>query len=585
MYQGKFDKKKKGAGVSVEDIVASRNTASKNQSPAPQAPTRRQAAPEAPVRRQSAAPEAPQKRQMPPHETPAARKAPGYPQETARKTPSYPPEVARKIPAAYGYGGVQAPAKQRAAAPEPRRKGPRLGSVIFYTLYFLFIFLFFVGVYFGLNWLNGWLGDFEAAQPTAKAEAVFQQLFTHPDWGSLYDSAGVTDTMYEGKDSFVSYMTGLVGDQALTYQETSNGLGKGAKYLVKLGDQKIAYFTMVNRNAADNTDQSTSGKVQSDLPDIPDWQLDSVGFFFERANSYRIQTEDGHIPYVNGIALSDDQVVQVSTVKEDTSGFLPAYPNAPKTSIYEISNLLSQPTITVTDAAGGQREVTYDSSTGMYVETADAISMPDDLRNLALEALKVYARYGIKEATGAEVGKYFDSTGAAYKSIMQTVLTWTKGNNGISFDKDSVTNYCRYSDTMFSAYVTSELTIRLTDGGTQVKSINSTLLFSKQGGSWKVIKMTNANLPETVGKVRLTFMNDGTVLSNDFYDMEATTLATPLLSVPAGKVFSGWATETVKEDGSKTMTLVFEPDANGDVTIPDDRTLTPMVLYPLFENA
>ena len=41
----------------------------------------------------------------------------------------------------------------------------------------------------------------------------------------------------------------------------------------------------------------------------------------------------------------------------------------------------------------------------------------------------------------------------------------------------------------------------------------------------------------------------------------------------------------MKEDGSKTMTLVFEPDANGDVTIPDDRTLTPMVLYPLFENA
>ena len=131
MYQGKFDKKKKGAGVSVEDIVASRNTASKNQSPAFQAPARRQAAPEAPVRRQSAAPEAPQKRQMPPHETPAARKAPGYPQETARKTPSYPPEVARKIPAAYGYGGVQTPTKQRAAAPEPRRKGPRLGSVIF----------------------------------------------------------------------------------------------------------------------------------------------------------------------------------------------------------------------------------------------------------------------------------------------------------------------------------------------------------------------------------------------------------------------------------------------------------------------
>ena len=60
---------------------------------------------------------------------------------------------------------------------------------------------------------------------------------------------------------------------------------------------------------------------------------------------------------------------------------------------------------------------------------------------------------------------------------------------------------------------------------------------------------------------------------------------TPLLSVPAGKVFSGWMKETVSANGSKTMSLVFVPDENGVVTIPSGTTLEPMVLYPLFENA
>ena len=216
-------------------------------------------------------------------------------------------------------------------------------------------------------------------------------------------------------------------------------------------------------------------------------------------------------------------------------------------------------------------------------DVGDKIS--EEEKNLALNALKVYAKYGIKEATGAEVATYFDTTGSAYKSIIQTVLTWTKGNNGISFDKDTVSNYCRYGDNQFSVYVTTELTIKLTDGGTQTKSINSTLLFEKKGGSWKVTKMTNADVAETVGQVRLTFMNGTTVLSNDFYDIESTSLDTPLISVPTGKVFSGWYRETVKANGSVEQFLVFVPDENGEVTIPSGTKLEPMVLYPLFEDA
>ena len=73
----------------------------------------------------------------------------------------------------------KAPVKREAVpAEEPvkakkQKKGPRVGSVIFYTIYFLFILAFFVATYLGLSWLHGWLSDFEAAQPTLKAQQVF----------------------------------------------------------------------------------------------------------------------------------------------------------------------------------------------------------------------------------------------------------------------------------------------------------------------------------------------------------------------------------------------------------------------------
>ncbi len=541
MYQGKFDKKKKSGTVDIHELTASRNAAS--------AAAQKKAAPAA--REKTVPAEAPRKRPSPqpqPAKKPLKKEAPAVKEAPAE---------------------VQAPVKKQPS----KKKGPRLGSVIFYTIYFLFIFLFFVAVYFGLQWGYDWLCDYEAAQPTAKAEEVFHQLFDDPDWGAMYASAGIADTEYEGRDSFVTYMENLVGDSELTYQETSAGLSGGKKYFVKLGDQRLASFTM-----------QTDGNPNS-LTEVSEWYLDKVELFYDRANGYKIQTVDGHVPKINGVALTDDHIIQITTSKNDTSGFLPSDVTTARSSIYQITDLIAQPTIVVVDDQGNEMPIVYDEEAKMYVEQAEEVTISEEEKEVALNALKTYAKYQVKEATAAQVGTYFDSTGEAYKAIMQTVLTWTKNNNGIEFNNDTVSSYCRYSDSMFSVYVTTELTIKLTDGGSQTKPINSTLLFSKASGSWKVTKMSNANLSETVGKVRLTFMNGDVELSSDFYDIHSETLATPLLSVPAGKVFSGWYTSVVTESGAIQQNLMFVPDANGDVTIAEGTTLTPMTLYPLFEAA
>lgn len=538
MYQGKFDKKRKSATVSTSELVAQRNSSTPS--------------------RQSAPTESMPKRSAPAKEAPAAKQV------------------------------KKQPVRQEAPREVSERKGPRLGGVIFYTLYFLFIFLFFVSVFFGLQRLQNFLVEYEGAQPTTKSAEVFQQLFDNPDWGALYEAAGIADTEYEGKDAFVTYMENLVGDQELTYQLTSTGMSEDVKYFVKLGDKRLAYFTLTggekntNFNFYKLFEYLAMGGTSSD---IAEWHLGEVGLFYERANGYRIQTVDGHVPQINGIALTDDHVIQMSAMKDDDSGVLPTGYSSSKTSIYEVSGLIAEPVITVVGNKGNQMEVVYDETAKMYVEQFETIAISEADKQTALEALKVYAKYGVKAASSAEVSKYYDTTGSAYKGIIQTVLSWTKDNNGISFDKDTVSNYCKYGDSMFSVYATTEMTIKLTDGGTQVKNINATLLFENKGGSWKVTKMTNADIAETVGKVRLTFMNGDTVLSKDFYDMESTKLSTPMLSVPAGKVFSGWYRETIQDNGSRVQTLVFVPDENGEVSIPSGNTLTPMTLYPLFEDA
>ena len=519
MYQGKFDSKKKQTSADVYELLAQRNA------------------------------------------EPAKTAAPAAQPEMTQPLPEEPKAKKQKKQV------------QQEAAPVKEKKGPRMGSLIFYTCYFMFIFLFFVGTWFGLQWLQNWLYDYEAAQPTVKCQEVFEQLFGDPDWSALYDMAGIEDTEYEGKEEYITYMENRVGDTELTFLETSAGLSGDKKYIVKLGEDKIATFTLVGET--------------SNITDIPEWNLGGVELFYERQESFSIQLAGNHTAYVNGVQLDDSFTVQIATTRAEESGLLPIGVGGEKTYTQRIDGLMAVPTVTVMDKTGKDVPVTYDEATKTFTAQTETNTISDEHRALALDAIKSYAEFQIKEATRAKLAQYFETSGEAYKNITGTVLDWTKDNRGYSFANDSVTGYARYSDTLFSVYVATEMTINLLDGGTQVKPINATLLFELNNGKWKAIRMTNVDISEPVGEVRLTFMNDTEVLDSKFVANDAEELLTPMVSAPEGKVFVGWITKVIGENGKAEWNLIFTPDevGTGHVTLASGTVLEPMTLYAHFENA
>ena len=531
MYQGKFDSKNKKTAVDVSQLVAQRNSApSQDQSP-------RQ-----PVR------------ENPPKTNPARTQQPTRQQNVRQSQPTRQPS------------GKRPPVTQ--TVPEKHRKGPRLGGVIFYTLYFMCILVFFVATFFGLQWLQGWLADYQAAQPTTKSQEVFDQLFSHPDWGALYDAAGIEDTPYEGKEQFVSYMENKVGDATLTFKETSAGLSGDKKYFVLLGDEKIASFTLSGQTAA--------------ITDIPDWELGSVELFFDRSETFYIQNVDGHTVEVNGVPLDDSHVIQIATTA--AAERLPIGVTGTSTCTQEISDLMAVPTVTIFDKSGKSMEVSYDAETHTFTEQTEANTISDSEREAALNAAKTNCLFMIEKASKADIAKYFDTSSDVYSVIVNLGNLWVQDNNGYRFTKEEVSDYARYSDDLFSAHVVLNLNVTRKDGTTKDFGYDQTLFFRKQDtGKWLVYDATNADVNAPVGKVRLTFMNGDTVLSSEFVKTDATELDTPLVSAPEGKVFIGWY-RIDKYDNGTTYTMAFDPDENGHVTIPNGTTLEPMTLYALFET-
>lgn len=514
MYKGKFDQKTKQSTVSVYELVEQRNSAP--------------AKPRAAAQRSSAPQNAP-----------------------ARK-----------------------PAQTKPSAVQPvvveKKKGPRLGGVIFYTLYFMFILVFFVGTYFGLQWLNGWLADYEAAQPTVKCEEVFQQLFGDPDWGALYETAGVEDTAYEGKEEFVAYMEEKVGTTALTYMETSAGLSTDKKYIVSLDGEKIATFTL--EGAGEH------------LTDIPDWKLGKVELFFQREESYYIENMDGHTVHVNGVALDDSFTIQIATTMAED--YLPIGTTGARMCTQLVTDLMAVPTVTVFDENGNEMPVSYNEETRTFTEQTEANTINEEQKEAALGAAKAYCQWMIAKGNRADIAKYFVASSDIYNTIIRTTELWVQKNNGYRFSDESVSEYCRYSEDLFSVRVALNLNVTRTDGTVRTFEYNQALFFSKQStGKWLAYEMTNKDVSTPVGQVRLTFMDGNDQIYTDFYDTDTESLVTPLVSVPEGKVLSGWITITENEEGKTVYTVVFQPDEQGNVTIPEGTTLTPMTLYAWYENA
>lgn len=566
MYQGKFDAKSRGQQApeqALDEIIRERDEAN-----AAAAAKRAQRDAARRAARPGSAPR------------PAASARPAAPARSA--APGRAPQARPQ---------QQRPAAQRPAqpkAPQPRRqveneavlqkRGPRTGSMVFYGFYFGLILVFFVGIFITLNWLNGWLGKYEAAQPTIKCQQVFDQLFANPDWAQLYRLAGDPtgtgtnkyDTQFEGQDAFVRYMTEKVGSQQLSYVETSGGL-TGKKYLVRLGTEKLASFTLLGQ--------------QENIIDIPDWQLGEVELFLNRNQSIKIRKMENHVAYINNNPLSDDYTIQIASTKADERQ---AAENRIRTSIQEVDGLLTTPELLVYDQTGAPIEVRYNADSGMFEEQISAIAITDEERSAVFGALEAYAGFMINASgSRAAVAKYFDGGSQTYNDIVKmNGELWMNADRGHDFLNEEILGYTKHSDTLFSVRASMVMHVKNKDNTEKDYNVTQSMYFQYKNNKWVCTEMTNEDITAPVGEVRLSFYDlAGNQLSSDFYSTGIKSLTTPVVTAPAGKVFKGWATVETNDQGQKTWNVVFQPDEMGNVTFPDGYNLVPMKLYPLFQNA
>ena len=463
------------------------------------------------------------------------------------------------------YYQEQPPSEQQKKQKLLRR--PRVSTVVFYLFYIILIVGFFFGIQKLLVPLEDWLVRYEASQPEQKCQEVFQSLFSDPDWEELYTRAGIEDTVYEGSKAFATYMEAKSAGKKITYVETSAGLSGDHKYILKLDDEKIGTFTLTG--GADSQTQ------------IPQWEFGKLELFFTRTESVQVEKLPGYTVYINGVALDDSHTIR--TVTTGAEKYLPEGLHGYNLEVQAISGLLVAPEVSVTDENGNPVTLTYDEASNCYILPRVIMEMTDEEQSYVKDTLETFARYMIKAASLTQLRNCCVANSEVYNNISH-IERWMQDYLYYQISPITYSNYYRYSETLFSVRAAMTNSVTRTDGTVKDYEMDYTLFFTLDpSGKWLLSDMTQVDISQKTEQVRLTFVDGQTVLDSFFVDVHSKTLTLPGVTVPEGKVFSGWVRQEDDGNGKITLTIVWKPGEDNTVILPDTG-LEPMTLYTLFEK-
>ncbi len=452
------------------------------------------------------------------------------------------------------------------AVNNPKKKKPMTkGAKIFYISLLAFVFIAFLAIAIVLGFVKDWLLRYEASQPKAQSQAVFDQYFANePDWVNLYYAAKAQPTPFEDANVFAAYMKQRVGNQKLSFVETSAGLSGDHKYIIKAGEDKIASFTL---EAADPDAQ------------VKEWKLARIELLYKREAGCSILTDSQNTVAINGVALDGSYIVkQVTTAAEK---YLPEGVHGYQTSLYRVDDLLITPTVTVTSPDGQQIALEYDKELGLFYQEIGSHAVTDDEIRTLTNAAQTYCRYMIGKATKNALKSVFDPTKSVFATIT-SIDKWMQSYTGYNFGEANITSYYRYNENLYSARVSMTLFVTRKDGTVKEYPLDSTFLVEKQFNeetqsyNWMVINMLNLDMQEQQTTVRLDFVNDGKTFFTQMVNANAKNLTVPTVEAPEGKQLV-WC----KINGGK-YEAVFQPDANGKVLLSGETALEPLTLYARF---
>ncbi len=465
-------------------------------------------------------------------------------------------------------------------------KKPRTSTVVFYSIIVVVIISFYLFMSGLMDKLTTHLNNYQTSHIDTQYRLQFDNRFAEPDWGALYEESGLQDTAFEGKQAYIDYMQAKVGDQKLICFLESGGINS-IRCPVYLGDEEIGAFYMASQTKAQPAKDPWYYKIPFakslvNKLSVQSWEYTGLTLVEpKRQQAVTVTTEGDRIVYLNGVALTNEQLISTTATKAEE--YLPEGVHGMRRQSFTQDGFLVKPVVTVTDLSGNPIEI-VETTPGHYTEVFALQQSDAELEAFAVSAAKTYCRYMIRDTSRAAVADYFDTSSQIYRNFI-SIDPWMQDYIGCRFAAPVVSGFYRYNEDLVTVRVTMSMFVKRPDGSEKEYPLDTTLFIRQTGpGKYQVFDMNNIDIQQSTTLVRMRFFVDGQVVENVMVDATTSQLQLPQVEVPEGKRFTGWYQASTDADGKQTLSLVFMP-AEGEnvVYIPANTGLSSMDLQARFE--
>ena len=220
----------------------------------------------------------------------------------------------------------------------------------FYRIYIPMVAVAVVAILVGLNWLNGFAADYEAAQPIHVADEV-AQMFVDGDYERLYDLDTEAQAISGGDRAYyVQSLREVAQGGSFEWSEAYDSGGDALKYNVALNGSRFASFTLVPTGQTNAHGQPLYqlGTVSTHLSVAPQGASSDPALA-----PCRIQAPEGYAVTVDGRTLGEADVIRTG-IEIYPADFLPSGVTAPTLTEYGFTPEDGAPAIRVTDPNGAE---------------------------------------------------------------------------------------------------------------------------------------------------------------------------------------------------------------------------------------
>lgn len=349
-----------------------------------------------------------------------------------------------------------------------------------YTIYVgvLVVLLFIFGAYIWNQMIK-----YQDAEPENVIEDIVDDM-SDKDPLDVFDFGSLKIAKFENKEVIADQIRARIKGQELTFKKAEDSYDALAPVFdVYAGKDCVAKITL---------QQEEEHKIMFILT-LSDWKVASITPVVEAGSiTKKITVPSDFKVTVNSIPLTKDDMDAEPKVSDEFK-YASEYVDAPLEATYTLTGFLKEPTIAINDNNGNAVDLS-----GFKDEiklSYSPVEMPGELKDYVLNVAKNYSNFFSRDLEGCSTstacisgyfpeGSYYLEMAEKYR---QEDMWMYSAHDKPVFNNQSVTEYKKYNDNLFSCHIYFDKSMYLAKtGATKVDTVNSIYYFVNIGGKWVI---------------------------------------------------------------------------------------------------